>query len=119
MTYDTALELEDGEMRDPAGEDYSGTRVAGTRSPIIPLQDDAGGNGQVQCNACHDPHIRDDTLDQNIKFLRLSRLQSTRSANVASNPGNPVGETGDTICLSSHQYSGWVDSSHANPDGAD
>ncbi len=119
MTYDTALALKDGEMRDPAVEDYIGTRVAGTRSPIIPLQDDAGGNGQVQCNACHDPHIRDDTLDQNIKFLRLSRLQATRPANVAFNPGNPVGENGDIICLACHQKAGWVDSAHANPDVAD
>lgn len=116
MTYDTSLANRDGEMRNPAAESHLGTRVRGQPAPVVPLQDDSGGQGQVQCNTCHDPHIRDDTLNQNIKFLRLSRLQTIRPANVAFNPGSPVGENGDIICLACHVKAGWVDSAHANPD---
>ncbi len=119
MTYDSALAAADGEMRDPAVESHLGTRVRGQPAPIVPLQDDSGGQGQVQCNTCHDPHIRDDTLEQNIKFLRLSRLQSTRPADVGFNPGTPVGTNADIICIACHLKAGWVDSAHANPDVAD
>lgn len=102
LTYDSALALRDGEMRDPAFSDHVKTRRRGVK-PLLPLQD-----GQVQCNTCHDPHIRDSVLNENIKFLRGERFQ--RSPPTAT-PFNP---TRDIICLACHDKAGWVGSAHAN-----
>ena len=68
FTYDDALAVKDGELRLPSDTPEIDNRVPGVR-PEVPLIDD-----QLQCTACHDPHIRD-TIEANIKFLRLNRLQ--------------------------------------------
>jgi len=102
FTYDTALANRDGEMRDPAIEAHIGNRSPGN-SPHIPLED-----GQVQCNSCHDPHIRDATdPTRNIKFLRLNRFQRVSPTNTTFNEAN------DIICMACHDKDGWVGSAHA------
>jgi len=102
FTYDTALANRDGEMRDPALEPGIGNRSSGV-SPHIPLED-----GQVQCNSCHDPHIRDASdPTRNIKFLRLNRFQRVTPINTTFNEAN------DIICMACHDKDGWVGSAHA------
>ncbi len=102
FTYDTALASRDGELRDPAGEIEISNRSPGV-SPHIPLD-----NGQVQCNSCHDPHIRDETdPTKNIKFLRLNRFQRVSPTSTA------FSEPNDIICLACHDKAGWVGSAHA------
>lgn len=108
LTYDTNLALKDGEMRDPALSSEIGMRRIGVK-PVLPLENDGAGNGQVQCNTCHDPHIRDSVRDENIKFLRLNRFQRTPPTGAMFN------REGDIICLACHNKAGWVDSAHANP----
>jgi len=102
FTYDSALATKDGELRDPAIESNIGNRSSGV-TPHVPLE-----NGQVQCNSCHDPHIRDE-LDptRNIKFLRLNRFQRVSPSNTTFN------ESSDIICLACHDKAGWVGSAHA------
>jgi hypothetical protein len=114
MTYNQALVTKDGEMRDPT---MAPIRVRGlTPKPgiqDIQLQPATPNNpgadtGQVQCISCHDPHIRD-TTNENIKFLRLNRLQKNAS---------PTGSTtfnvsNDIICLACHVKAGWAGSAHA------
>lgn len=102
FTYDTNLANKDGELRDPASEAHIGNRSPGN-SPHVPLD-----NSQVQCNSCHDPHIRDEadpTLS--IKFLRLNRFQKVSPTNTT------FSETNDIICLACHDKAGWVGSAHA------
>jgi hypothetical protein len=107
LTYDTALAAKDGELRDPAVEDHIGNRTPGVQ-PHVPLQ-----NGQVQCNSCHDPHIRDvDDPTKSIKFLRLSRFQKV------SPISTPFNENNDIICLACHDKTGWVGSAHATEEVA-
>ncbi len=102
FTYDTALADRDGEMRDPANETHIGNRSPGV-SPHVPLD-----NGQVQCNSCHDPHIRDASdPTRNIKFLRLNRFQKVSPTNTTFNEAN------DIICMACHDKDGWVGSAHA------
>ena len=102
FTYDTALANRDGEMRDPASEAHIGNRSPGV-SPSVPLE-----NGQVQCNSCHDPHIRDAAdPTRNIKFLRLNRFQKVSPINTTFNEDN------DIICMACHDKDGWVGSAHA------
>jgi len=102
FTFDTNLALADGELRDPQSESYIGNRSSGV-NPVVPLQQD-----QVQCTSCHDPHIRSTNSTENIKFLRLNRLQQAPPASTAFN------ETSDIICLACHDKAGWLDSAHAN-----
>lgn len=116
MTYDTALALADGEMRDPSDPAQAATvssRVAGAPAPLIPLED-----GQVQCASCHDPHIRDTDPNNtvSIKFLRLNRFQK----NDGPVEGAAVFDsTNDIICMACHDKAGWADSAHAHRGVAD
>ena len=115
LTYNQALFSADGEMRDPTENPI---RVRGL-NPRPQLEDihlqpavknaPTVDNGQVQCVSCHDPHIRD-TTDENIKFLRLNRLQ--KSAPDGSNTFLPAS---DIICLACHTKAGWENSAHAQP----
>ena len=107
FTFDTALAQRDGELRDPANEPYIGNRSSGN-APHVPLDND-----QVQCNSCHDPHIRD-VADPNksIKFLRLNRFQKV------SPTMNAFNESNDIICLACHEKAGWVGSAHATAEVA-
>lgn len=102
FTFDTALANADGELRDPAVEAEIGNRGPGV-NPTVPLDND-----QVQCNSCHDPHIRD-AVDPtiNIKFLRLNRFQKVSPIVTTFNQDN------DIICLACHDKAGWVGSAHA------
>lgn len=102
LTYDSALATKDGELRDPASEAHIGNRSPGV-APHVPLDND-----QLQCNSCHDPHIRDAVdASKSIKFLRLNRFQSV------SPTSTTFDETNDIICLACHDKEGWVGSAHA------
>ncbi|MBI3374944.1 MAG: hypothetical protein HY017_24745 [Betaproteobacteria bacterium] len=121
VTYSSALATRDGELRNvdanqkwPAGSgSVIGVRAPGYR-PLVPLEPTgSGGQGQVQCGSCHDPHIREtDTSQGNQKFLRHNRFQ-------VGTPGTGYSEANDIICLSCHdknQTGGtWAFSVHANP----
>ena len=100
--YDSSLAVADGELRDPALEPHIANRGSG-ENPDIPLD-----NGQVQCTSCHDAHIRSTNSDENIKFLRLNRLQRVDPATAIFDRDN------DTICLACHEKAGWIGSAHAN-----
>ncbi len=107
FTYDTALAQRDGELRDPANEPHIGNRSPGN-APHVPLEND-----QVQCNSCHDPHIRDaGDPTKSIKFLRLNRFQKVSPST------NTFNETNDIICLACHEKAGWVGSAHATAEVA-
>lgn len=107
FTFDSALALKDGELRDPSVESHIGNRSPGN-SPHVPLD-----NNQVQCNSCHDPHIRDASdPTKSIKFLRLNRFQKVSPTATSFNEGN------DIICLACHNKDGWVGSAHATSDVA-
>jgi hypothetical protein len=117
LTYNQALVTNDQEMRDPTqNPSQNPIRVRGL-SPRPGIQDihlqpvdpknPSIDTGQVQCISCHDPHIRD-TTNENIKFLRLNRLQKQ----------NPTGSAAfsvanDIICLACHTKAGWAGSAHA------
>jgi len=109
FTYDSALALTDGELRDPATSPHIATRVPGTK-PLVPLETD-----RLECVSCHDPHIRDSDPTLNIKFLRLNRFQLTPPGGGAFDPA------GDIVCLACHDKLGpaWSESAHANPVVAD
>lgn len=107
ITLDTALVQKDGEMNDPATSQYVKVRARGVK-PLLPLENNGAGGGMVQCNTCHDPHIRDNALNQNVKFLRAERLQISPPTGTAFNPAQ------DIICLACHNKAGWVGSAHAN-----
>ena len=109
FTYDSALALADGELRDPATNPHIGERVPGSK-PVVPLE-----NGKLECVSCHDPHIRDTDITKNIKFLRLNRFQ------VAAPAGSSFNETNDIVCLACHDKLGqaWAQSAHADPSVAD
>lgn len=111
FTYDHALYLADGELRDPdvIGNDIL-DRTPGVR-PTVPLE-----SGKMQCISCHDPHIRDDDpAVGNIKFLRLNRTQ------LAAPTGGNFDENNDIVCLACHDKLGqaWAVSAHANQTVAD
>jgi hypothetical protein len=108
FTYDSALALADGELRDPATSAHIGNRASGVR-PVVPLE-----NNQLECASCHDPHVRDDS-GANIKFLRLNRLQQQTPA------GGNFDQDNDIICLACHDKMGtaWSESAHAKSTAAD
>lgn len=101
FTYDDGLAIRDGELRLPSTSPQLGNRIPGVH-PALPLEDD-----QLQCTTCHDPHIRD-TVEANIKFLRLQRFQQFEPFEGSFNASS------DIICLGCHEKSGWVGSAHAN-----
>lgn len=98
--YDSNLATTDGELRDPSQETHIADR---SLTAVVPLE-----NGQVQCTSCHDPHIRSTNQDENIKFLRLNRLQKVEPTTSTFEVAN------DIICLACHDKAGWVGSAHAN-----
>jgi len=109
FTYDSALALSDGELRDPAIESHISERSPGVK-PLVPLE-----LGKVQCVSCHDPHIRDTDITQNIKFLRLNRFQTSQPSGAGFNA------SADIICVACHDKLGqaWALSAHADPTSAD
>ena len=75
MTYDTTLANADQELLDPAVTAHIEIRSPGVR-PLVPLEDTGpGGDGQVQCASCHEPHVIDTSISPTNKFLRLRRFQ--------------------------------------------
>ena len=106
FTYDDSLAIADGDLRTPTTSLEIENRAPGVK-PLVPLEDN-----QLQCTSCHDPHIRD-TVEDNIKFLRLHRFQ------VSEPVGGQFDKNQDMICLACHDKEGWVGSAHANATVAD
>jgi len=100
FTYDDTLALTDGDLRQPSSAPQIDNRIPGVR-PDVPLEDN-----QVQCISCHDPHIRD-TVEADIKFLRLQRFQNIEPVAGIFNKDS------DILCLACHEKDGWVGSAHA------
>jgi len=120
VRFDAALAAVDGDMRYPNQEPsiivrgvdpYPPSGAQRTRTEYIHLEPDPGTTtgGLVQCNSCHDPHVRSTDPTENIKFLRLNRFQKVRPQEGIFNAAN------DIICLACHDKEGWVGSAHANP----
>ena len=108
--FDTNLANADGELRDPSTSAHIGVRQPGV-NPLVPLDNN---NAEVQCNSCHDPHIRDAAdPGKSIKFLRLNRFQKVSPTSTV------FSETNDIICLACHDKAGWVGSAHATAEVAD
>jgi hypothetical protein len=113
LDYGTTLAVADGELRDPAVEAHIGLRTIGFR-PSVPLEaTGAGGNAQIQCATCHDPHIRGPDVTESVKFLRLNRLQESAPV------GGAFDSTNDIACLACHDKQAWNTSAHAAPLVAD
>ncbi|MFV2057088.1 MAG: hypothetical protein ACC707_11515 [Thiohalomonadales bacterium] len=116
IRFDAQLADIDGELRLPLVEKHIVINVPGavTAKDALPLEVDLGTitGGSVECNSCHDPHIRDSN-NENIKFLRLNRLQKAEPVSAAFSANN------DIICLACHDKAGWIGSAHANPNVAD
>ena len=111
--YDSTLAAADGELVDPAVSPHIDVGVPGLR-PIIPLEATGqGGEPQIQCGTCHDPHLTDAIPGENNKFLRLNRFQTAPPAQGLFNTSS------DTLCLACHDKEGWSDSAHANQAVAD
>ena len=124
VRFDANLAAVDGDMRFPDQEPsiivrgvdpWPTNQGQRTRTEYIHLEPDPGTNtgGLVQCNSCHDPHVRSTDPTENIKFLRLNRFQKVRPQEGVFNAAN------DIICLACHDKEGWVGSAHANPGVAD
>lgn len=123
FTYDSAQAARDGELFDPNSVpwiDERTRRIDGeARQPLprgqfLPLERDADGVGpKVECITCHDPHVRSQVPGENIKFLRVNRLQQQPPVQ-----GQFDAER-DIICLACHDKEGWAGSAHANPAVAD
>lgn len=125
FTYDDTLAASDGELRrlttsEPKQRDVAtngtiiGIKAPGYK-PMFPLEPTGpGGEGQIECATCHDPHKADPGTTPN-KFLRFNRLQE----------GTPTGGTfdvnNDQSCLACHDKAGnsWAQSAHASPVVAD
>lgn len=124
VTYTTSLSDRDGELRSvdvnqkyPAG---TGT-IIGLRSPGLlpkaPLEPTGtAGLGQIQCAACHDPHLREtnEATVGNQKFLRLNRFQEAA-------PIPAYNDVNDINCVACHDKDNgiagtWIYSAHANAD---
>lgn len=123
VTFDSTLATADGELRpvDTNQKWSSGaTLVVGKRTttdkPRVPLEaTGSGGEGQVQCASCHDPHVAPSTTnpENNQKFLRLNRFQTT-AAPVPDSMASSFNPANDIICLSCHNKEGWAYSAHAH-----
>ncbi len=118
LTYDAAVANANGELRVPdPGQNIPPTTgmtlsigSPGHR-PLLPLEATGpGGAGQIQCGTCHDPHVRDLSGGQNIKFLRANRFQEAQPG------GGAFSEGTDTMCIACHDKAGmsWAFSAHAN-----
>ncbi len=113
LTYTAELAQADTELRDPDSVTHIAVRAPGVR-PLLPLEaTGTGGDEQLQCGTCHDPHVRDTDATKPIKFLRANRFQEATPGQAAFN------ETGDIICIGCHFKEGWAGSAHANPVVAD
>ena len=121
VDFTTALANRDGELRavDATQKWTSGGNVIiGKRpsspKPMLPLETTgSGGTGQVQCSACHDPHlVETDTTKGNQMFLRTNRFQEAA-------PGPSYSQANDILCLACHDKNGasgaWAYSAHGNP----
>ena len=109
LNYDSTLATVDTELVDPVAAPHIGVRVPGFR-PEVPLEGTgAGGEAQIQCASCHDPHIRDTDPAEVIKFLRLNRFQQATPLGGSFNPVT------DIVCLACHDKDGWETSAHALP----
>jgi len=119
MRYDASLAAVDGELNYPnlepdiivRGVDpWPASNAQRTRTEYIHLEPDPGTStgGLVQCNSCHDPHVRSTDPTENIKFLRLNRFQKLDPQ------ANNFRPADDIICLACHDKAGWVGSAHAN-----
>jgi hypothetical protein len=113
MTYDTDLALADGELLDPAVSPHIDIRAVGVRPPVPLEPTGPGGEGQVQCGSCHDPHVVDLDVPPTNKFLRLKRFQQVQPTGGAFDPDS------DINCLACHDKEGWSDSAHASSVVAD
>ena len=122
VSYTSALSERDGELRSvdanqkyPAGQ---GTIIGVRRpgyNPKAPLEPTGvNGTGQIQCAACHDPHLREtDAKVGNQKFLILNRFQE--QANQVPS-FDSLKDIGCVACHDKNQGQGvWIYSAHANP----
>lgn len=122
VTYTSALSDRDGELRwvdsnqkyPAASGSIIGPRSAGLK-PKAPLEPTGtAGAGQVQCSACHDPHLREtaEATVGNQKFLRLNRFQEVA-------PTATYSDVNDINCVTCHDKNNgttgtWSYSAHAN-----
>ena len=113
LNYNSTLASVDGELLDPAAAAHIAVRAPGLRPPVPLEATGAGGEAQVQCATCHDPHIRDTDPTLITKFLRLNRLQQNAPIEGGFDAAS------DTVCLGCHDKQGWVTSAHADPLVAD
>ncbi|MDX9740347.1 MAG: cytochrome c3 family protein [Gammaproteobacteria bacterium] len=123
FTFDSAQAVRDGELFDPVSTpwlDERTRRIDGeARQPLprglyLPLERDVDGVGpKVECITCHDPHVRSQVPGENIKFLRVNRLQQHPPVQ------GQFDAQRDIICLACHDKEGWAGSAHANPAVAD
>jgi len=113
LTYDTILSQADGELRDPTTAPHIGVRSPGVR-PLVPLEATGlGGEAQVQCTGCHDPHLAPSGDGTGDKFLRLLRFQQAIPADGSFRASE------DIVCLACHEKEGWASSAHASVTVAD
>jgi hypothetical protein len=141
VNYTKALADRDGELRSVVGPGvgvpaanlqksvevggYTLGQIVGIRGsgyrPLAPLEPTgSAGVGQIQCAACHDPHLREtDTSVGNQKFLRLNRFQEgppTGSYNSFNDIGCVACHDKDFNTTSPATGAGtWSYSVHANP----
>lgn len=123
FTFDSAQAARDGELFNPDAVPWIDERVRREdgeprhpfpRGTFMPLERDEDGVGpKVECITCHDPHLRSQVPGENIKFLRVNRLQQQPPVQ-----GQFDAER-DIICLACHDKEGWAGSAHANPAVAD
>lgn len=127
VNYTFALAERDGELRSVDSFTQKDTAtsgaIIGVRSsgyrPKAPLEPTGTGgvgqSGQIQCSACHDPHLRElDSKVGNQKFLRLNRFQEE------VNPTPNFDSSKDIGCVACHDKNQgnantWAYSAHANP----
>jgi predicted CXXCH cytochrome family protein len=108
FTFDSDLFNADGELFNPAVTARIGIRTSGN-TPQLPLEATGpGGDEQVQCASCHDPHLEGTDQGMSLKFLRGHRFQSGLPVQGAYSPG------ADQICLGCHDKDGWATSAHAS-----
>lgn len=133
VTYTTELAERNGELRlvdsnqqsVAVGPYYRTGMIIGVRSsgyrPEAPLEPTGPlGTGQVQCSACHDPHLREtDPSVGNQKFLRLNRFQEAPPA-ASYNGFTDIGcmachDKNFTTTIPATNAGTWAYSVHANP----